>query len=149
MAAEPDPIVLANGLIDAFNSADWQRFRGMLADDVVYEEAGTQRRIQGADAYVQLCQGWKQAFPDVIGTIHSAASSGSIVAQEITWEGTHTGPLEAPGGTIPATGTRVVVPASFWVTFQGEQVKEVHHYLDAMSLLQQLGVMPAPGQGGQ
>ncbi len=41
MVAEPDPIVLANGLIDAFNSADWQRFRGMLADDVVYEEAGT------------------------------------------------------------------------------------------------------------
>ena len=144
-----DVVTLANTFIDAFNSADWQRFRGMLTDDVVYEEAGTKRRIQGADAYVQLCQGWKQACPDVIGTIKNAAASGSIVAQEITWEGTHTGPLDGPGGTIPATGKRVAVPASFWVTFQGEQVKEAHHYLDAMSLLQQLGVMPAPGQGGQ
>ena len=144
-----DLVTLANMLIDAFNSADWQRFRGMLADDVVYEEAGTQRRIQGADAYVQLCQGWKQAFPDVIGTIKNAAASGSIVAQEITWEGTHTGPLDGPGGTIPATGKRVAVSASFWVIFEGEQVKGAHHYLDVMSLLQQLGVMSTPGQGGQ
>ncbi len=39
-----DLVTVANTFIDAFSSADWQRFRGMLADDVVYEEAGTQRR---------------------------------------------------------------------------------------------------------
>jgi steroid delta-isomerase-like uncharacterized protein len=144
--ADQDLITVATEFIDAFNTGDWQRFRGMLANDVVYQETGTQRRIQGADAYVQLCQGWKQAFPDVIGTIQNACTGGSIVAQEITWEGTHTGPLEGPGGTIPATGTRVTVPASFWVIFDGNVVKEAHHYLDVLSLMQQLGVMFAPGQ---
>ena len=63
--------------------------------------------------------------------------------------GTHTGPLDAPGGTIPATGKRVVVLASFWITFEGEQVKEAHHHLDVMSLLQQLGVISTPGPGGE
>jgi hypothetical protein len=65
MAGEQqDLIKRADGLLDAFNAADWQRFAADLAPDVVYEETGTQRHVDGVDAYVQLCQGWKQAFPD-------------------------------------------------------------------------------------
>ena len=53
---------VAQGFIQAFNSGDWTRFKATLAANVNYEETGTQRRLQDADAYVQLCQGWKQAF---------------------------------------------------------------------------------------
>jgi len=41
--------------------ADWERFRGLLAPDAVYAETGTGRRVEGADAYVALVQGWKRA----------------------------------------------------------------------------------------
>jgi SnoaL-like domain len=58
---------LASELVEAFNAADWPRFRATLSDDVTYEEAGTGRRVDGADDYVRLCQGWKEAFPDVSG----------------------------------------------------------------------------------
>ena len=53
---------LAQDFIEAFNTSDWTRFKATLAPNVNYEETGTQRRVQDADAYVQLCQGWKQAF---------------------------------------------------------------------------------------
>ena len=145
MAGEQqDLIKRADDWLDAFNAADWQRFAAAMAPDVVYEETGTQRRVDGVDAYVQLCQGWKQAFPDVRGAIRNVVASGNTVVQEIIWEGTHTGTLEGPGGPLPPSGRRINVPASLWITFSGDQGKEVHHHLDVLTLLGQLGAIPAP-----
>ena len=124
--------------IDAFNRADWEAFRGAIAPDVVYTETGTGRRVEGADAYVELCQGWKAAFPDAVGTIRSAIASGDIVAQEIVWEGTHSGALQTPAGVIEATGNRITVEAATWIRYAGDRVQQVHHYLDVLALLQQI-----------
>ena len=129
-------------LIDAFNEADWERFRAVLSPDTVYTETGTGRRVEGADAYVALCQGWKVALPDVRGTIRGAIATEDQVAQEILWEGTHTGPMETPGGTLPPSGAQISVEASLWVRFHGDKAREVHHYLDVLSLLQQIGAIP-------
>ncbi len=87
---------VAQELVDAFNAGDWQRFRAVVAPDVRYDETGTQRSVHGADQYVALCQGWRQALPDVRGTIRTTVNSGNTVVQELTWEGTQTGPLETP-----------------------------------------------------
>ena len=137
-----DLIRIARENIDAFNAADWQRFRAPLAPDSVYNELGTQRRIQGPDQIVETLKGWKQAMPDAKGTVTNAFASGNTVALEITWEGTHTGPLVGPGGTIPASGKRQVTPAAWLLTFEGDKIKESHHYFDMMTLRQQIGAAP-------
>ncbi len=129
-------------LIDAFNEADWERFRGVLAPDAVYAETGTGRRVEGADAYVELCQGWKDAFPDVRGTIRAAVAGDDTVAQELLWEGTHTGAMPTPGGTLEPSGAQIRVEASLWARFDGGKAREVHHYLDVLTLLQQIGAIP-------
>src|SRR6476646_7722851 len=98
-------------IITAFSKGDWAQFRAPLASDVHYEETGTGRQTESADAYVQLVQGWKQSFPDATGTIRHAVASGNIVVQEVLWEGTHTGDMATPGGIIPASGKRISVPA--------------------------------------
>jgi len=135
---------VAADLIDAFNEADWERFRAVLSPDAVYAETGTGRRVEGADAYVQLCQGWKEALPDVRGTIRGAVAGEHTVAQEILWEGTHTGPMHTPGGTLEPSGATISVQASLWARFEGDKAREVHHYLDVLTLLQQIGAVPAP-----
>ena len=144
--AEQDLIRLARENVEAFNAEDWQRFKQALAADSVYDEVGTQRRFQGIDPIVQNAQEWKQGFPDVKGTITNAVASGNTVTQEITWEGTHTGPLTGPGGTIPASGKRMVVRGAWVLTFQGDKIKESRNYFDMMSLLQQIGAVPQPQQ---
>jgi len=145
MAGEQqDLIKRADGFIDAFNAGDWQRFAEDLAPDLVYEETGTQRRTDGVDAYVQLSQGWKQAFPDARGAIRNVVASGNTVVQEITWEGTQTGALEGLGGSLPPSGKRVNVLASLWISFSGDQVREIHHHLDVLGLLGQLEALPGP-----
>ena len=140
--AEQDPIRVARENIEAFNAGDWQRVKATLAPDSVYDEVGTQRRLRGADEIVQALQGWKQAMPDAKGTITNAIASGNTVTQEITWEGTQTGPLMGPGGSLPASGKRQVTRAAWIATVQGDKIKESRHYFDMMSLLQQIGAAP-------
>jgi steroid delta-isomerase-like uncharacterized protein len=132
----------AEELIDAFNHGDWNRLRPLVAEDLVYTESGTGRRVEGADAYFELLDGWKRAFPDVAGTVTRTLTGDGIVAQEIHWTGTQSGPLEIPGGTVAATGREISVDASAWLRFRGDRIGEIHHHLDALMLLQQIGALP-------
>ena len=139
-ALTTDEIVkLAREQIDAFNNADWEQMRGMLASDARYDELGTQRKIEGPEKIVELFKAWKTAFPDGAGTVTSAVGSGNKVALEVTWKGTHTGPLVNAEGTIAASGKRQETPAAAFFTFEGDKIKESRHYFDSMTLLKQIG----------
>jgi steroid delta-isomerase-like uncharacterized protein len=137
-----DPTAVAREVVEAFNAADWDRFRAVLADGIVYEETGTGRRVEGIEDYVRLCEGWRQAFPDVTGEVQRAVAGGDTAAEEVVWTGNHMGPLETPSGTIPATGRRVEAAATLWVTVRGGKATAIRHHLDVLTLLQQVGALP-------
>ena len=145
--ADHDAMEIAEELVAAFNVSGWERFTATLADDVEYTEAGTGRQVHGVESYLELAKSWKVAFPDASGTINTAIGSGSTVAQAVTWTGTHNGPLEGPGATVGASGQPVSVVASLWYRCEGGKVKEVQHHLDVLSLLLQIGALPAPTTG--
>ena len=139
-ALTTDEIVkLARKQIDAFNAGDWEQLRATLASDSRYDELGTQRKIEGPEMIVELFKGWKKAFPDAVGTVTSAVASGNKAALEVTWKGTHTGPLETAEGTLPASGKRQETPAAVFFAFEGDKIKESRHYFDSMTLLKQIG----------
>jgi steroid delta-isomerase-like uncharacterized protein len=135
-------IKIAREQVDAFNRGDWERVRAGLAADARYDELGTQRKIDGPEKIVELFKGWKQAFPDAVGTVTSAVASGDKAALEVTWKGTHTGPLSTAEGTIPASGKRQETPAGYFFTFAGDKIKEGRHYFDSLTLLKQIGAQP-------
>lgn len=139
--ADNEAISLAREGVEAFSNSDWPRYKAPLAPDAVYEELATGMRIQGPEQIVQAIQGWKQAFPDAKGTITKAFASGNTVCLEVTWEGTHTGPMEGPGGTIPASNKRTKTSAVQVVTVEGGKVKLTRHYFDLMGILQQIGAV--------
>jgi steroid delta-isomerase-like uncharacterized protein len=134
----------ARGFVDAFNRADWPRLEAALSPDCAYDEFGTGRQVRGAREVVELFQGWKRAMPDAEGTVADVLAGEDKVALEVTWRGTLTGPLAAPGGEIAPTGKTQVTPAAIILKFEGDAVRESHQYFDSLSLLQQLGVMPEP-----
>jgi steroid delta-isomerase-like uncharacterized protein len=140
--AEQENIRAARGLVDAFNAADWERCTAGLAPDSVYDEIATGRRLQGSAAVIACWQAWKQAMPDVKGTVDHVLAAGSTVLLEVTWVGTHTGPLQAASGTVPPTGKRQVTRSSWVLTLDGGRVTDSRQYFDMLSLLQQLGVIP-------
>ena len=117
--AEQDLIRLACENVEAYNVGNWQRLKALLAPDVVYHEVGSQRRLQGADQLIEAYQGWKQFAPNGMGTITKALTSGNSVALEVTWTGTHTGPLVGTGGAIPPFWQVVVIAGRSADNFAG------------------------------
>jgi steroid delta-isomerase-like uncharacterized protein len=135
-------ITIARDQVDAFNNGDWERVQAGLTADARYHELATQRKVEGPEKIVELFKGWKTAFPDAAGKVTSAVGSGNMVALEVTWTGTHSGPLETAEGTIPASGKRQETPAAIVLTFEGGKIKEDKQYFDLMTLLKQIGAQP-------
>ena len=97
-------VKIAREQVDAFSSGDWELLQARLASDSRYDELGTQRKVEGPEKIVELFKGWKTAFPDGAGTVTSAFASGDTAALEVTWKGTHTGPLDDGGRDDPGVG---------------------------------------------
>lgn len=139
-----DLVALARQEVEAFNAGDFDRMRGLLADRCVYEEPGTQRRIEGADTIIGVNQGWKAAFPDAHGTVTDVFACGDRVALQITWEGTQSGALPLPGGgEIPASNRTATVKACQVGTVADGKFTELCHYFDMLGMLEQLGTLSA------
>jgi predicted ester cyclase len=107
-------------VVEAFNDDDWDAARKLLGDST-YNELGTQRSLDGADAIVEALQGWKTAMPDV------------------TWEGTQTGEMVTEQGTIPPSGKRQKTPSAFIFDYENGELKESRHYFDMLTFLKQIG----------
>ena len=138
--ADQDIINLIREQIDAQGARDDNRLGATVTDDYIYNEFGTQRRVQGREAWVEIWQGWRQAFPDVKGTVQNVFVSGNQAVAETTWDGTLQGDFAGPGGTISANGKRMQqLPVAFVYTVEGGKLKEANVYFDLTTLLQQIG----------
>jgi steroid delta-isomerase-like uncharacterized protein len=137
---DPDAILVASENIAAYNAGDWDRLRAVLADDVVYDEIGSRRKMHGADALVKAYRVWKIAFPDGTGTITKAFGSGNSVTIEVTWQATHSGPLMLDDRSIPPTGKHWMIFGAQVITVEDGKIKHFRQYFDLMTLLDQIGV---------
>jgi len=134
---------VAKEIVTGYSTSNWTALKNLVTPDLIYDEAGSQRQIKGPDAFIRALQEWKKTMTDSKGDVTKAFGTGNLVALEITWTGTHNGPFIGPGGTVPASGKRQTTPAAMIVKFQGDKVKEIHHYFDMVTFLQQIGAMPA------
>ena|SRR5687768_10241889 len=132
---------IAKAQVTAYNDKDWDAARASLAPRVVYDEVGTQRRIEGVDEVLSAWRGWASALPDSRATFDATHTSGEIVILELTWRGTHQGALKMPGGDIAATGKKIELRGCQVVEVAGDKVKSIRHYFDMATLLQQIGAM--------
>lgn len=135
---------LARDSVEAFNRAEWDRLPDLMTADVVYEETGTGRRIEGRDGFLPLLQGWREALPDVRGEVLRAVGDDEVCVLEIRWRGTQDGPLPVGEATLPPSGRTSDTLATLWVRCRDGRIVEERHHLDVLSMLTQLGALPAP-----
>ena len=100
---------------------------------------GTPGGLEGAKHTVTM---YLTAFPDLHFTVEDLIAEGDKVVARLTTRGTQQGAFMG----IPPTGKQVTVTAIDINRIVGG--KSVEHWLnmDTQGLLQQLGVIPAPGQ---
>jgi steroid delta-isomerase-like uncharacterized protein len=96
--------------------------------------------MAGHDGARQLMTLLKTAFPDFATTVEALIAEEDRVAARVTHTGTHLGEFMG----IPPTGQRVSVTASGLFRVAGGRLTENHVVFDALGLLRQLGVVPAP-----
>ena len=125
------------------NPSSWLEITSScLRDEARAENWARLRPLIPSFSDFELFKAWKTAFPDAVGTVTSAVATGNKAALEVTWKGTHTGPLGTAEGTIPASGKHQETPAAFFLTFEGDKIKQSRHYFDSLTLLKQIGAQP-------
>jgi steroid delta-isomerase-like uncharacterized protein len=138
LAVSPRVEVLQRYL-DAFNRADWETYKTTLTPDCVHIEPGME--LHGPEASAEGVKVFKTAFPDLQGEVVRLMTGEREAAAEIVWQGTHTGPLVTPTGTIPPTGRAITVHATKVFAFEGDLIAYSRHYWDMMELLGAIGAI--------
>ncbi len=129
--------------LGALNSRDWETYGRLWAESLITHAPGLGEPTKGRAARVKWVQGILEAFPD--GRIEKKQSfgHGDRLCVELTFAGTHKGPLLGPSGNaVPATNKRVRFPYCLVLKFDGEEVIELHEYFDQIEILTQLGLVP-------
>jgi steroid delta-isomerase-like uncharacterized protein len=122
----------------------WNRGKLAVVDELVapncvfHDPHTTFRGPEGIKRYVMM---YRMAFPDVHFTIDDLIAEGERVVIRWTVTGTHTGELQG----IAPTGKSVTVTGMVISRFARGKVEEDWINFDALGLMQQLGVVPAPG----
>ena len=136
-------IQVAMGQGEAYNERDFDKFASLVAPDFIFNEMPTGKVIKGLEEFRQIWDIWTTAFPDNIGEIKNAFTADrDMVVLELSWSGTHQGPLATPDKEIPPTGKRFENGAACQlVTVMNGKVTKINHYFDILTILTQLGVI--------
>ncbi len=100
--------------------------------------------VKGPESYRQLVAMYRTAFPDLRFTIEDQIAEGDKVVTRWRNRGTHKGELVGEVKNIPPTGKQVAVSGIVIHRIVGGKFVEQWEDWDRMSLMQQLGVIPAP-----
>lgn len=131
----------------ATNNHSADEMRDALAADYIHHDPGLPVPDADRETHIQIIAGgFFSAFPDLHVTIHDMVAEGDRVAVRWSFSATHTG--ELPGNPpLPATGKQIDVNAIAFHRVAGGKLAETWVNFDVLGMLQQLGVIPMPGQG--
>lgn len=127
--------------LEAEAQRELDRLLGTLTENCIYEETLLGTPIQGKTEVARYYQELWRGFPDFTYVVTNRVADGACVIYEMTFRGTHTGTFRG----IPPTGRRGEIKGV--VVFPMKEGKALGEriYMDGLSLLTQLGVLPDPG----
>ncbi len=142
MTIEDDNKALIRRYIEAVNTRDPAILDDFVSPDFVDHNPtpfpGLPSGLQGAKQSFELT---KMAFPDGYHEIQDLLSDGNKVVTRIQGRGTHNGDFLG----IPATGKQVTMEGITIFRIEGGKIVERWGRIDALGLLQQMGVIPPMG----
>jgi steroid delta-isomerase-like uncharacterized protein len=123
----------------AFEAGDLATIDELAAPNLVDHNPlpGLPPTIEGMKAAIA---GYRAAFPDLAIAEVEIIADGDTAASRWTAEGTNDGEFMG----MPATGKRIRVEGMNFYKLADGRVTEVWTQFDGVSMMQQLGLMPAP-----
>ena len=145
MSTEENKMAIRRLTDEALNQGNMDVLDHVLADTFTYHDPANPG-VTSRDDYKQFVTALRTTFPDIHFTIEDEVADGDQLALRWTMRGTHRGDLVMPAGPIPPTGKQVQVSGITLIRFTEGKVVEEWQNADNLGFLQQLGVIPTPGQ---
>ena len=115
----------------------------LLSDEFVWNFAGVPAPFDKQSS-VGFLQAFREAFPDMQHSLDPQIAEGDRVVTPLTFRATHRGKLQG----IPASGKRVEIRALNIHRIVSGKIAQAETAADMMSLMQQIGAIPALGGAG-
>lgn len=143
MPAEENKVIVRRFIEQIFNRGNMSLVDEILAPDFVEHEELPPGIPRDREGVKQLTAMLHNAFPDFKATIDDLIAADDKVVIRMIWTGTQEGEFMG----IPPSGNSVNVEVIDIMRLDGGKVVEHWGQMDNMGLMQQLGAMPAPGEG--
>ena len=144
MTTQTIKAMVQRGVEQIFNKKNLTYIDDFIATDVV-DHSAPPGLPPGIEGYRLKVGAFTSAFPDLQITYEHMIAEGDMVAGRFTLTGTHQGEFAG----IPATGKQVSVTGHDFVRLTDGKLVEHWVEMDTLGMMQQLGVIPAPGAGGE
>ena len=126
---------------ECWNGGNYRLIPELVASGYVSHDDATPLSVKGAEGYEQLMRTYRGAFPDMKFTVEEVIAEGDHVAVRWSVSGTQTGALWG----LPPTGRQARVAGCTMTRFVDGKMRESWVAWDSLSMMRQLGFVPAPG----
>ncbi len=135
---------MARRHIEFFNQNRIDQMAPDWAEDIEFDSV-LSGPLKGKQAVTAYWEQTKKTFPDARVEIKNAVGEGPKAAVEYVVTATNSGTIvRRTGETIPATNKKVRLPGIDFIELDSEgKLKKLRQYHDAMTIFQQLGLVPA------
>lgn len=121
------------------NTASEKLAEELISPDAVFHVPGRAEPVHGPAGYLEIIGMMRGGFPDIQWTLEEMVAEGDKVAVRFTMRGTHRGTFFG----VPPTGKAIQVQAMNLYRLSGGKFVEERGQPDLLSLLQQIGAVPA------
>lgn len=128
----------------AFSQNRYDDVLALADDDIEVVAYAIGQTFHGKQQFRDFMLGFKSAMPDLVIAHANTVAADEQVVLEFVATGTHTGPLLTPAGAVPPSGNRVTLNVIEIHQWRDGKLRRIVNYQDAMSLLTQVGALPAP-----
>lgn len=143
MLTEANKAIVRRIFEEAFGKGNLAVLDEIIAPDQVNGGPGALPGMPpGPEGNKMLITAYRNAFPDLHFTIDEQIAEGNTVVTRWTAHGTHNGELAG----LPPTGKPATVVGMGVDRIENGKIVESWGLFDQFGMLQQLGVIPAPGQ---
>jgi steroid delta-isomerase-like uncharacterized protein len=144
MSTEDNKASVRRAFEEGWNQGNVAVFDELNAPDFIYHDPGAPQ-VHTREDFKRWATEGHRVYPDLHLTIEDLIAEGDLVVARWTFRGTNTGDIVTPM-PMPATGKQVTSSGITILRFAGGKVVEAWSEGDNLGALQQLGVIPAPGQ---
>ena len=141
VSAEGNKAVIRRLIEEVYNEGNLDVVDELMAPDI-FDHAAVPEHQHGIDGFKHVMEWVREFSSDVRYDIDDIIAEGEKVAVRMTQSGTHTGAVRG----ISPTGKSFSVDYVHWFRLANGKVAEMWAVRDDLTRLQQLDLIPAPGE---